>query len=374
MTEPVAPHVHSTRSARARRVAHELYAGTNSFDFTRAWRVGFAISGVVLALSGAGLLVRGLNLGIDFEGGGVWEVPTDEVSVPDARSTLEGVDQANAKIQIVTSPNGDRSLRVQAGVDAVDESPEITEALADLAGVSTDEVNVNTVGPSWGDEITRKAQRALVFFFIVMALYMSIRLEPKMAVGGLVAVGHDILVTVGAYALFQWQVTPATVIAFLTILGYSLYDTIVVYDKVWENTARIGSTGRLTYTELMSLSLNQVLMRSVNTTVTTVVPVASLLLVGANLLNARPLQDFSLALLVGLLSGMYSSLFIAAPVVTALKEREPEWRERRERLSRSSSSAAERVEAQVTSSIASPEEQPGGYSRKTPPRPRKRRR
>ena len=313
-----------------RSTLRALYDGSADFDFPRLWKVGYAVTAVIIAVSVGALAVRGLNLGIDFEGGGVWEVPANGRSVEDTRDALRPLGQADAKIQTVTSEGagGDGTvLRVQIGVEAIDESGEITDALAELTGVTPSDVSVNTVGPSWGDEITSKAQRALVVFFVLIALYITIRLEWRMAVGALVAVVHDIVVSVGIYALFQFEVTPATVIAFLTILGYSLYDTIVVYDKVYENTARLAST-KATYTEIMNRSMNQVLMRSINTTITTVVPVLAMLIIGSLVLGATTLQFFAVALLIGLLSGAYSSIFVAAPVVTFLKERDPSARTR----------------------------------------------
>ena len=188
------------------------------------------------------------------------------------------------------------------------------------------------MGPTWGDEISTKAQRALVFFFVIISAYIAVRLEWKMAVGALVAVVHDIIITVGFYAVFQFEVTPATVIAILTILGYSLYDTIVVYDKVKENADRPAVAQKMPYTDLMSLSLNQVLMRSLNTTITSLLPVLAMLIVGSFILGAVTLQEFAIALAVGLVSGAYSSIFVATPLVAFLKEREPYYRNLRERL------------------------------------------
>jgi preprotein translocase subunit SecF len=311
-----------------------LYRGENDYDFRKLWRVGIPLSILLVVISIAALFTRELNLGIDFEGGGVWELPTQEASIADVRDAMGTVGEADAKIQTLTNQSGDRIIRVQAGVDAVDRSGEITELLAETAGVEASEISVSTVGPSWGDNITSKAVRALVIFFIVLGLYIAIRLEWRMAVGALVAVLHDIIICVGVYSVFGLEVTPATVVAFLTILGFSLYDTIVVFDKVQENQARVGLANRTTYTGLMNLSLNQTLMRSINTTFVTIVPVVSLLLIGAILLGAVSLEEFGFALFVGLVSGAYSSLVVAASLVAYLKEREPRNRTLRERLER----------------------------------------
>ena len=300
-----------------------LYSGNPGLDFRKMWGKALIISLVVVGLCLSSLFVRGLNLGIDFEGGGVWEVPSDELSIEATRDALRPLGHHDARIQVVTGAGVPRQIRVQADVAAVDDSTEIVHALADAADTSTAEVSINTVGPTWGDEITGAAQRALVFFFIAIAAYISIRLEWRMAVGALVAVTHDIIVTVGLYSLFQFTVTPATVIAFLTILGYSLYDTVVVFDKVKDAEHLVGTSTKMTYTDMANYATNEVFMRSVNTTITSLLPIVSILLVGSLALGATTLQEFGIALAIGLTVGAYSSLFVAVPVLTWLKEREP---------------------------------------------------
>jgi len=192
-------------------------------------------------------------------------------------------------------------------------------------------VSVTNVGPTWGDRVSRKALQALIVFFIVIALYLSVRFEWRMALAAIMAVVHDIIITAGVYAITGFEVSPATVVAFLTILGFSLYDTVVVFDKVKENEAHLGSVRGDTYSMMVNRSLNQVLMRSLNTSFVAVLPVLSLLLVGRFALGAVGLQDFALALFVGLLTGAYSSIFVATPIVAWLKEREPKYRAVRER-------------------------------------------
>lgn len=300
-----------------------LYSGNPGLDFRKVWGKAMIISLVVVGLCLSSLFIRNLNLGIDFEGGGVWEVPTDELSIEATRDALRPLGHHDARIQVVTGTGVPRQIRVQADVDAVEDSTEIVHALADAADTSTAEVSINTVGPTWGDEITGAAQRALVFFFIAIAAYISIRLEWRMAVGALVAVTHDIIVTVGLYSLFQFTVTPATVIAFLTILGYSLYDTVVVFDKVKDSEHLVGTSTKMTYTDMANYATNEVFMRSVNTTITSLLPIVSILLVGSLALGATTLQEFGIALAIGLTVGAYSSLFVAVPVLTWLKEREP---------------------------------------------------
>ncbi len=298
-----------------------LYRGGAAIDFRPWWRRSVPISAALVVISILLLLIRGLNLSIDFEGGGVWEVPVDDtVTVADARGAVSGLSEA--RVQIVEDPSRGTFVRVQSGSDDIDRSGEIVTGLAEVAGVSPDEVTVSTVGPTWGTQITNSALRALALFFAAVALYLAVALEWRMAIGALVAVVHDLAITAGVYSLFAFQVSPATIIALLTILGYSLYDTVVVYDKVRENQNSPLGDG-ISHTELINRSMNQVLMRSLNTTVTTVLPVASMLIIGGLFLGGGSLRGFALALFVGLILGTYSSIFVAAPVLAWLKEREP---------------------------------------------------
>jgi len=289
-----------------------MYANQVKLDFERLWRRSVVLSVVILLIAGGAWLFRGLNLGIEFEGGTFWEAPLGEHSIAEIRGALATVGQADARIQEL----GGGVVRVRAEVAPGNTAAvsAVSAALAELGGISPNDVSFSAVGPSWGAEITSKARLALIVFFIVIAVYIWLRMEWKMAVSALVAVGHDILVTVGFYALFGFEVTPATVIAFLTILGYSLYDTLVVFDKIRGN----ARTRKDPYFEVVTRSVNEVFMRSINTTVTSVLPVLSLLIIGRFALGAVTLQEFSIALLVGLLAGTYSSLFVAAPLVAWL--------------------------------------------------------
>ncbi|MCE2524683.1 MAG: protein translocase subunit SecF [Acidimicrobiia bacterium] len=289
-----------------------MYANQVSLDFTRLWRRSVVLSMAILLIAGGFWLFKGLNLGIEFEGGTFWEAPVGDVSTAEIRDALATVGQADARIQQLAGG----VVRVRAEVAATNtaEVAAVTTALADLAGIDANDISFSAVGPSWGAEITSKAQTALIVFFVVIAVYIWLRMEWKMALAALVAVGHDILVTVGFYAVFGFEVTPATVIAFLTILGYSLYDTLVVFDKIHGN----ARTRKEPYFEIVTRSVNEVFMRSVNTTITSVLPVLSLLIIGRFVLGAVTLQEFAIALLVGLLAGTYSSLFVAAPLVAWL--------------------------------------------------------
>jgi preprotein translocase subunit SecF len=347
----------------------------DDIDFRRVWRVGVVISAVAIVLSLVGIFGRGLNLGIDFEGGTSWDVPGTELTVGEATDAVESAGQEAAKVQSVGRGDS-RIVRVQTSSSSDEVQVEVSAALAEAAGVEVDDITVSTVGPSWGDEVTEKAQRALVAFFILIALYIAIRLEWKIAVGALAAVVHDLVICVGFYALFQIEITPATVIAFLTILGYSLYDTIVVFDRMRENAIALTGTSKRTYTDMVSLSLNQVLMRSVNTTVTSLLPVLSLLFIGSYLMGAVVLQEFGIALAVGLLSGAYSSIMVAAPLVAKIKEREPRNRELAARVEARQGPIDSPVAASVPAgaSVTSPSgtaRAPELSGRAIPPRPRK---
>jgi preprotein translocase subunit SecF len=322
-----------SESVSTRGLWGRLYHGETSFDFVGHRRRWFILSAIVIGLGLVSLGIRGLNFGIDFRGGTSWEVRAEGLSVSEARDAMRNVGLGEAQIQSI----GGETIRVRADVSGTagerqDEQDKITAELAKAGGVSRNEISVNDVGPSWGKEISAKAQQALIIFFLAIFLYMAFRLEWKMAVAALAAVVHDIGVTVGVYSLSGFEVAPATVIAFLTILGYSLYDTIVVFDKVQENTRGLATSGRMTYADTVNLSMNQVLMRSLNTSLVAILPILSVLVIGAYVLGAATLEQFGLALLIGLLTGAYSSIYIAAPVLAILKEREPRYAAIRQRL------------------------------------------
>jgi preprotein translocase subunit SecF len=316
---------------KRRSIWTRLYHGETDFDFVGRRKLWFTLSLVAVLIGLGSLVTRGLNLGIDFEGGVVWEVPAGEASVADARNAVDQFGLAGATIQELQSDEG-VELRIEAEPVSANTSDQVTDALAKVTGSSADDVNLTSVGPSWGREISDKAIRALIVFLVLVTIYIALRFELKMALPTLVALIHDVLITIGVYALTQLEVTPATVIAVLTILGYSIYDGIVVFDKVDENTRLVSSTGGLSYGGMVNVSLNQALMRSLNTTITALLPVASLLVVGSWILGAVVLQEFAIALLIGLFSGAYSSLFIASPLLAWLKEREPRYRDIKRRI------------------------------------------
>ena len=306
-----------------------LYQGLTTIDFVGRRRTWFTISIILIVVGLGSLGVRGFNLGIDFKGGSSWEVLAPHATIGSITSAVEKAGLS----QPIVEKLGKDTYQVSADINSLssDQQTKLTNAVVDamakVAGVSTNQVSSSNVGPTWGGQITRRALEALIVFFIAVVAYISIRFEPKMAYAAFIAMVHDLLVTVGVYSLFGFQITPDTVIALLTILGYSLYDTVVVFDRVRDNTGGVLKGGNLSYPDMVNLSMNQTLARSINTSLVAILPVLSVLVVGAYILGATTLQNFGLALTVGLLSGAYSSIFIASPLLSLFKEREPRFRE-----------------------------------------------
>ena len=313
-----------------RHTFRDLYHEHTNYQFIdRSWRWA-VLSGSMVLVSLLFLVFAGLNLGIDFTGGTQWSFTVNggSASTAEVRTVLANAGQNNPKVLIL----GKTGVRVQTAELTAKERAAVTDALAKYANTDAAKVSVTNVGPTWGNRVSKKALQALVVFFIAIALYLSVRFEARMALAAIIAVLHDIIITAGVYAITGFEVTPATVVAFLTILGFSLYDTVVVFDKVQENEETLAASKGDTYSMMVNRSLNQVLMRSLNTSFVAVLPVVSLLVVGRFGLGAVGLQDFALALFVGLMTGAYSSIYVATPIVAVLKEREPKFRSIRERV------------------------------------------
>lgn len=458
-----------TDTQKKRSIWSRLYHGETNIDFVGRWKLWFAISGVVILVGVAALAGRGLNLGIDFTGGTVWEVPAGKADVAKVEQAMGDLGYDDVQVQLITQNTGSgdkRIMRVEAAatatpaaattkaldtanadleslakkakgtsrtkidavkanlsavegpfrtavpdelkalqdeidglgkdvgsakavttatatmqtqVDVLNELEQterervgqaVSDKLAELTGSSVKDVTVDTVGPSWGQQISQKARTALIVFLIVISIYITLRFEFRMAVATLAALVHDLLIVVGIYALFGFPVTPATVIALLTILGFSIYDGIVVFDRVDENTKLLGRKSKMTYSEMANLSLNEVLMRSLNTSITALLPILTVLVLGSFVLGATTLEEFGLALFLGLLSGAYSSIFIATPLLAILKEREPRYRELRERIEAGGGSSGTQADDELaTAGAASSAVKPGVGG--VTPKPRK---
>ena len=363
--------------------AMETYRGHTipHFRFTERRNIWFTFSGALIVLSLAGLIFSGLNYSIDFEGGAQISfelrsgVTTEEIG-----AIMAEAGRPDAEVLVVS---GDQvSIRTES-LAAAGETDELVAALASQAGISTDEINIQDIGPTWGREISRKAFTGLGIVLLAISIYIAFRFEPKMALGAMIALVHDVVITAGIYALTGREVTPETVIAILTILGFSLYDTVVIYDKIKENTESAALTSRLGYAGVVDLSLNQTLMRSVNTSLVVLLPILSLLLFGG-----ETLKNFAFAMLVGVAIGAYSSIFIAAPVLAILKRGEKRVRQMearravRERptvsataptTSSASTAATSDAAARAATAKTGSPSRPRPKSKKRPPAKRRRR-
>ena len=304
-----------------------LYRGEVSFDFVGRQKLWYTISGLILLLSLAGLFGRGLNFTVDFKGGSVIQFPASSAtSISQVQTAVAGTGDGQGAIVQHLGSGSSATWQVQTGKLDYAQGQQVQSKLAQELGIPQSQISVNFVGASWGSQISQKALQALIAFLIVIVIYLSIAFEWRMAVAALIALAHDIVITVGVYALAGFPVAPATVIGLLTILGYSLYDTVVVFDKVRENTAGLLGSARSTYSQAANLALNQTLVRSINTSIIALLPVAAILFIGGGLLGAGELNDLALVLFVGMLSGTYSSICIATPVLADLKERDPQYK------------------------------------------------
>jgi preprotein translocase subunit SecF len=297
-----------------------LYRGETSVDFIGKRKIWYSISGLLILASALTLFTQGLHLGIEFKGGSSFTITSANASVQTAETALR---EAGITSQTIIQKVGNDKIRIQTDALSSAEQNAVESSLSSKFNVTVDSIDSQIIGPSWGEEITRKALYGLFGFLIVVMLYLAMAFESKMSIAAIISVVHDVFITVGIYALVGFEVTPATVIGFLTILGYSLYDTVVVFDKVRENTKGIAASGKSTYSQAANLAVNQTLVRSFNTSLIALLPVGSILFVGAGLLGAGTLKDLSLALFIGLATGTYSSIFIATPILAVLREREP---------------------------------------------------
>jgi preprotein translocase subunit SecF len=302
-------------------LGRRLYRGEIDVDFVGKWRLWYSLSGLLLVVSLAGLLINGLNLGVEFKGGSVFSFkPQSSVSIEEVRGTFsdQGVHQP------IVQTAGER-YRVTTETLSESTTLKMQDVISKEYGVPVKEVNIQSIGASWGGEVSEKAWIGLGVFMLAIILYLSMAFEPKMALAAIVALVHDLVITAGVYAWSGFEVTPATLLGFLTILGYSLYDAVVVFDMIKEVTAKLGTTSKQTYSMAANDALNHTLIRSLNTSLVAILPVAAILFIGTTVLGAGTLKDLSLALFVGMIVGTYSSLCVATPLLVTLKEREPKY-------------------------------------------------
>ncbi|WP_371581612.1 protein translocase subunit SecF [Streptomyces sp. NBC_01314] len=347
-----------------------LHRGEVGYDFVGNRKIWYGVSILITITAIVGLAVRGLTMGIEFQGGAVFTTPKSSVSVAQAEEYAEEASGHDAIVQKL----GNGSLRIQIAGIETDQADKVSAQLADDLDMRQQDVAGELVGPSWGEQVASKAWQGLVIFLVLVVIYLAIAFELRMALAAFVALIHDITITIGIYALVGFEVTPGTVIGLLTILGYSLYDTVVVFDSLKEQTKDITKQNRWTYAEIANRSINSTLVRSINTTVVALLPVAGLLFIGGGVLGAGMLNDISLSLFVGLAAGAYSSIFIATPLVADLKEREPQLKALKKRVlaKRAQAEHDEQPEADgpyddesadATPAVVGPRVQPGSRSR-----------
>jgi len=342
--------------SRLGNLGGRLYRGEVSIDFVGKQKLWYLISGLILVISIVSLSTLGLNRGIEFKGGSVFQFKTPAAtSTSEVRSTVKdaGVTHGDPIVQSTST-----GWRVQTESLDSAEVAKVQQTVAQKYGLrSTNDVAAQTVGASWGADVSKKALQGLVIFMLLVVAYLWIAFEVKMALAAIIALAHDILITIGVYSLVQFEVTPGSVVGLLTILGYSLYDTVVVFDKVRENTRGLGPGSARTYSQAANLAVNQTLVRSINTSFIALLPVAGLLFIGAGLLQAGTLKDLSLVLFVGMIAGAYSSICIATPLLADFKEREPKMKALRDRLAARESSpkrlARSRKQGKVAADSAS---------------------
>ncbi|WP_440710379.1 protein translocase subunit SecF [Herbiconiux sp. YIM B11900] len=301
---------------------NDLYSGKRSIDFVGRRKIWYAISAVLVLIALVGPWLRGgYEFGIEFRGGS--EFTVSQVTTLDQTLATDAVNETAPGSNPRVSTLGQDAVRVQTDELDKTQSASVAQSLATAYDVPVADVTTSFIGATWGADITTQAIRGLIIFLVLVAIFMAIYFRTwKMAAAALIALLHDLVITAGVYGLTGLEITPAAVIGFLTILGYSLYDTVVVFDKIRENTASMGERGTQTFPEMVNLAINQTLVRSINTSIVAALPVASILIIGSFVLGASTLRDISLALLIGIIVGTYSTIFVAAPLYVQFRQNE----------------------------------------------------
>ncbi len=322
-------------------IISRLYRGDINIDFVGKRKLWYGLSALLMIVSIVGMVIHGLNLGVEFKGGSVFDFPrATNSSVEEVRTTIK-----DAGVHQVIVQEAGPNWRVTTESLDTNEVPKVQQAVADKYHLKADDVSTQVIGATWGGEVMQKAWIGLAVFMLAIMLYLSLAFEWRMALAAIVALVHDLVITAGIYAWSGFEVTPATMLGFLTILGYSLYDAVVVFDMIKEVTGKLGTSAKMTYTQAANNALSHTLIRSLNTSLVAILPVAAILFIGTTLLGAGTLKDLSLALFVGMIVGTYSSLCVATPILVTLKEREPQWRKLAERVAQREASVAKAAAA-----------------------------
>jgi preprotein translocase subunit SecF len=355
------------------RLGNDLYEGRVSVDFVGRWKLWYTGSAFIVLVAIFGLTYNGLNLGIEFEGGTEYSValPTDQVNqetADDLRQAVAGLGIKDAEQPVVTT-SGNKAVLVQTEELTRDESTRVTAAILETTGAAEADISISEIGSSWGRDILNRALLGLGVFLLVVVLFIwAYFREWKMSVSAIVALAHDVLITVGIYALSGFEVSPATVTGILTILGFSLYDTVVVFDKVRENTKNLRAK-HTTYAQAANLAVNQTLVRSINTSIVALLPVGAILYVGVFQLGSGSLKDLALALFVGMAAGAYSSIFIATPLLVQLKANEKDVQDAEKRAAILRARADRYADVPVFKEDMPIQAEPGGDSERPAPAP-----
>ena len=327
---------------------NDLYSGKRSIPVVGQRRRFYLVSLVVIVIAVVGLVWQGLNLGLEFRGGSEFRVALASAPSSYESTARDAVTSTGSQGTVNVTLLGTNTVRVQTERLDQNASAAARTALADSFGVPEADVSATFIGPSWGASVSQKALQALIIFLLLTALVMAIYFRTwKMALAALLALAHDMVITVGVYALLGFEVTPASMIGFLTVLGYSLYDTVVVFDKVRENTNEAFGNGRQSYAQAANLAVNQTMVRSINTTVVALLPITAVMIVGFGWLGPGTLLDLSLVLFIGILVGAYSSIFIATPLLVTLRSREFKVQELAKRAERSQNARAKKQDQSV---------------------------
>ncbi|HEY3006687.1 MAG TPA: protein translocase subunit SecF [Micromonosporaceae bacterium] len=320
-------------------LATRLYRGEAGLNIVGKRKVWFAVAGVVVLIAILSIALRGFSLGIEFKGGNEFQIPASvgtmqrvEDEVSRELAALKTTEPARVVSAQKVGNGGSASYLVRTSPLSQTDSATVKSDLSDKLGIPANQISDNRVSPAWGQQVTQRALYGLLIFVALVMVYLIIRFEWRMAVAAVASLLLDLVFTAGVYSLVGFEVTPSTIIGFLTILGFALYDVVVVFDKIQENTRGITGSSNQTYAEAANLAVNQTLMRSINTGLVALLPVGGLLFIGAGLLGAGTLKDLGLVLFVGMGTAVYSSIFFATPVLVTLKEREPRFKAHTQRV------------------------------------------